>query len=252
MTHRALALALLLPGFALAQEKPAFIEASGIVVPAAQIDLASPGDGIMDTLNVSEGDRVKAGDSLGNLNLAAAQVELTRRKLIADKYAGTYAAAKRLLRDELMSKDEFDRAEIEFLTSQADRDLAAIRFDERFIKAPFEGYVLRLHKKTGEAVQRLETVAKLVSISTLNVIIYLDADKIAKVSVGQSAEAVIDGTGGRVVKGTVNTVDPVVDPGSGLFRAKIAVENPGERVRSGPRATVRLLLSDVATTTAAP
>lgn len=227
------------------------IEASGIVVPCEQIELAAASDGIFDVVNLSEGDRVKKGEALGNLNLASAEVELTRRKLIADKLGGTFASAKRLYADKIMSKDEYDQAEIEFLTAKTERDLAEILYQEKFIKAPFEGYVLRLLKKKGEAVQRLETVAKLVSIRQLNVIIYLDADKIQKVFEGQKVEARIDGVSGQVFNGVVATVDPVIDPGSGLFRVKISIENPEEKVRSGPRASVKILLAD-ASAPAAP
>jgi RND family efflux transporter MFP subunit len=220
------------------------IEASGIVVPCEQIELAAESDGILDVLNVSEGDRVKQGEALGNLNLASSEVELARRKLITEKLSSTFASAKRLYADKIMSKDDFDEAEIELLTAKTERDLAQINYDERFIKAPFEGYVLRLLKKKGEAVQRLETVAKLVSIRRLNVIIYLDADKIQKVVGGQKVEARIDSVPGRVFTGVVETVDPVIDPGSGLFRVKISIDNPEEKVRSGPRASVKILLPD--------
>lgn len=235
---------------ALASSQAETIEASGIVVPCEQIELAAASDGILDTLNVSEGDRVKAGEALGNLNLTSTEVELTRRKLITEKLAGTFASARRLYADKIMSKDDFDQVEIEFLTAKAERDLAQIHYDERFIKAPFEGFVLRLLKKKGEAVQRLETVAKLVSIRRLHVIIYLDADKIQKVAEGRTVEARIDGVSGQVFTGTVETVDPVIDPGSGLFRVKISIENPGEKVRSGPRATVRIPAEDPPTAAA--
>ncbi len=222
------------------------IEAGGIVVPCEQIELAAASDGIFDVVNVSEGDRVKQGEALGNLNLASAEVELTRRKLIAEKLGGTFASAKRLYADKIMSKDDYDQAEIEFLTAKTERDLAEILYQEKFIKAPFEGYVLRLLKKKGEAVQRLETVAKLVSIRRLNVIIYLDADKIQKIFDGQAVEARIASVPDQVFYGVVETVDPVIDPGSGLFRVKISIENPDEKVRSGPRASVRILLASAA------
>lgn len=220
------------------------IEASGIVVPCEQIELAASSDGIFDVVNVSEGDRVKQGEALGNLNLSSAEVELVRRKLIAEKLSSTFASAKRLYTDKIMSKDDYDEAEIGFLTAKTERDLAEILYQEKFIKAPFEGYVLRLLKKKGEAVHRLETVAKLVSIRRLNVIIYLDADKIQKVYDGQKVDARIDSVPDQTFSGVVETVDPVIDPGSGLFRVKISIENPGEKVRSGPRASVRILLPD--------
>ncbi len=221
------------------------IEASGIVVPSQQIDLAAASEGILDVLNVSEGDRVKEGEALGNLNLASTEVERTRRKLIAEKLGNTFAAAKRLYGDKIMSRDDYDQVEIEYLTAKTERDLSEIHYNERFIKAPFEGYVLRLLKKKGEAVQRLETVAKLVSIRQLYVIIYLDADKIQQVHDGQKVEARIHGVSDRVFQGVVETVDPVIDPGSGLFRVKIRIENPEEKIRSGPRATVKILVETV-------
>jgi RND family efflux transporter MFP subunit len=228
------------------------IEASGIVVPCEQIELAVASDGIIDVLNVSEGDRVKQGEAIGNLNLSSTEVELKRRKLISEKLTSTFASAKRLYADKLMSKDDFDQVEIELLTNKAEQDLAQIHYDERFIKAPFEGYVLRLMKKKGEAVQRLETVAKLVSIRRLNVIVYLDADKIQKVFDGQKVEARIDSVPDQVFNGVVETVDPVIDPGSGLFRVKISIDNPEEKVRSGPRASVKILLPDAPTSSPAP
>jgi multidrug efflux pump subunit AcrA (membrane-fusion protein) len=50
---------------------------------------------------------------------------------------------------------------------------------------------------------------------------------------------VVSAKEGATFMGKIDFIDPVVNPGSGLFRLKILVENPEALLRPGMRAEVR-------------
>ena len=220
----------------------------GRVVPAetAQRTIASRVDGFVERLNVDfAGRAVHRGEVLLELYspmLVAAQQELLlavrlRRALggaaaqeAAQNADSLVAAARRRLQYWDISDDQL--AELE--RSGTVRRTMTLR-------APSDGVVLEKNVVQGQAVMAGAPLFQIADLST----VWLEADAfesdIGAVRVGQHAEVAFDAYPGEPVHGRVAFVYPTVDPASRTGKVRIELANPGDRLRPGLFAAVRIV-----------
>lgn len=214
------------------------LEAQGLVTPYREIKLAVESDGVVTETSVQEGDRVEAGQILGRLD--------DRRAVLAERVAGSVAEKRRadlvslrkLFDSKVASRNDLEKAQVEADSAAADLEAARLELEKRRISSPVSGFVLRRLKDPGESIQRLETFAEIIDMSKVSVILYLPAEHIHRVQAGQRASVYIPLVREQPFAGVVEMVDPVVDPGAGIFRAKIVVPNEDGKIISGTRSRV--------------
>jgi len=108
------------------------------------------------------------------------------------------------------------------------------RLADTTLTSPLDGYLVRRDVEPGELVgpggSALLYVAQLSSV-------YLEAlvseIEVARVQVGQPVRVTIDALGGEVLLGRVARVVPAAQNSSRNFRVKVALRNPGARLRPG-------------------
>ena len=223
-----------------ADAPPSRLEATGLVIPYRKVELAANSDGVITKILVKEGDAVKAGQVLAQLDATREVIEADYAKTIMERRAADYASAQNLFQQKIFSKNQCDDRRIEAELAESQYRLAEQKLDAKQIKTPFAGLVLRLYKEQGESIRSLDPFAELVSLERVYVTLYFDAANLLRIKPGQHAEVNFGAFGPQKVSGVVETVDPVVDPSSGLFRVKVVVDNPAGTIRTGIKATVVL------------
>ena len=223
-----------------ADAPPSRLEATGLVIPYRKVELAANSDGVITQILVKEGDAVKAGQVLAQLDATREVIEADYAKTIMERRAADYASAQNLFQQKIFSKNQCDDRRIEAELAESQYRLAEQKLDAKQIKTPFAGLVLRLYKEQGESIRSLDPFAELVSLERVYVTLYFDAANLLRIKPGQHAEVNFGAFGPQKVSGVVETVDPVVDPSSGLFRVKVVVDNPAGTIRTGIKATVVL------------
>lgn len=208
-----------------------------------QAKLASQVDGVIEEILVQEGSFVSQGQPLLRINAREQDLRVKFSEENARKAANDLESARRLLADNLISRNEFERMQIEKSAAEINLQLAKLQQQYHTPTAPFSGHVLRIHKKPGEAVQRFEQIAEIANFHDIIVLVYLDAANLPKVHAGQPVivEPLLENHPPR--SGKVEFVDPVVDPGTGIFRVKIALTHLPDSppVITGIRAKVDFL-----------
>lgn len=212
-----------------------------LVTPEREVDLAAPSEGLIVEVKSPEGTRVKQGDVIARLSDDEEKILLRNAELQAKKLQEDYSSMERLYKEKAASRDDYTRAMLAAQQAVAERDLHAIRLQKRNIVAPCDAAVLRIFKEPGESVQRMEKFAELVSVDKLNITAYVDAKHLGKIPVGTETRVLLPG-GGDPVTGLVTVSDPVLDPGGGVFRIKVLVEEPGDRLQPGTRVQLELPL----------
>jgi membrane fusion protein (multidrug efflux system) len=212
-----------------------------LVAPEREVDLAAPSEGLIIEVKSPEGTRVKKGDVIARLSDDEEKILLRNAELQAKKLQDDYTSMERLYKEKAASRDDYTRAMLSAQQAAAERDLHAIRLQKRNIVAPCDAAVLRIFKEPGESVQRLEKFAELVSVDKLNITAYVDAKYLGKIPVGTETRVLLPG-GGNPIAGLVTVSDPVLDPGGGVFRIKVLVEEPGESLQPGTRVQLELPL----------
>ena len=216
------------------------VRSTGLVLPYQQVELAANSDGVVREILVKEGDVVTNGQVLAQLDSAREALEVDLSKAIMEKRVTDLTAAESLFNEKIFSKNQVEDRRIEAKVSETQYQLAQQRFQERSIHAPFAGLVLRLYKQRGASLRSLERFAEVADLSQVVVTLYLDAGNLRRVKKGQTAEVMIPLVGTNTFTGVVDMVDPVVDPLSGQFRAKVLVDNSAGEIRTGTRANVMI------------
>jgi ABC exporter DevB family membrane fusion protein len=128
--------------------------------------------------------------------------------------------------DDPTREEDVRRAEAEYAQAQAQLQEAQAFVDKALIHSPIDGVVLRKHRRAGEMVStNFDTpVVTVGDVSTLRVRADVDEKDVAKVKVGQRAYAVADAYGGQRFEGKVIRIARM------LGRKNVRTDDPAERM----------------------
>ena len=214
------------------------LRSSGLVLPYQQVELAANSDGVVREILVKEGATVTNGQVLAQLDATREALDVDLSRAIMEKRVADLAAAEALFNEKIFSKNQVDDRRLDAKVAETQHQAARQRLQDRSIRAPFAGLVLRLYKQRGASLHSLERFAEMADLSQVLVTLYLDAANLLRVQPGQTAAVTIPLVGPETFHGVVDMVDPVVDPASGQFRAKVLVDNSARKIRTGTRANV--------------
>lgn len=240
-----------------------------LIEPSQVVEVRSPVDGLIGSVNVKRGDAIRRGQVLLDLQSGAerAAVEGARYRAQMDgqiasaKNRVQYATAKLARLTELQAsnyasaqaRDEADAerrlAESELLAATESRELAKIdlrRAQEqlalRTMYAPFNGVVLDRMLNPGdlaEAGSGRKPALKIAQVDPLKVDIVVPAAGFAAAKVGANVTIVPKGLGGKY-SAKVSMVDKVVDAASGTFVMRVELPNPTLAIPGGVRCTAEV------------
>ncbi len=238
---------------AAAERVPDILEVSGTVEPKARSVIASRMMGTVLTVNVSEGDRVKAGAVLIIIDdrdvahrveaaekaVAAAEQSLSLNRITHERY--------RKLRDEkAASGQEFDQiatqhrvAELEYERAKAMHAEAQVHSGYTRITAPVSGVITEKKIEPGSMAVPGAPLLTLEDSSSFRVEAAVDEKYAGLIGRGTVARLRLE-SHEREFAATVTEVVPAVDPLSRRFLVKIGVKAEG--VRSGQYVKVGFLI----------
>lgn len=214
----------------------------GLIVPFRQIRLSSPVEAILRKIEVKEGDKVTAGQVLAVLYSPLDMLEAERAEKILAKTEFQWRANERLSKDKIVSEDKALAAKLEYDVALIESQRARASIEDKTLRAPWDGQVIRCLKEAGETVARTQEVFQLLDYSQVYVQVYIEARYLPQIREGMVAEIRYAADGSRQSTKAVPTkvyfVDPVVDAGSGLFRVKFLLANDDLSIKPGLPATV--------------
>ncbi len=232
-------------GFLFSAESLAAASVIGITEPILDSTLGTPVAGIIAARKFSEGDFVKAGDVLIELDKTLETLEVARREVVLEPLRTDYEAAQYLLEqpNSSMSKELLDKKRAEYKLALAEYELAKEQVRKRSILAPFDGYVTEIFRQVGEACELQQPVLRLVDTRRCYFVCNIEERTGHSLRAGQTVALEIESGPSRVqVKGQMSLVSPVVDPGSGLMKLKVLFDNPEGQIRPG--VTGRIILEE--------
>ena len=243
-------------------------EIQGFTEPYQDIDVAAAEAGVIEAIDVKEGDRVKADQILVRMDSAVLEVTLKIARSVKQARGQLESATEELaLQTKMFSKlegllerqhassQEIERALTQRRIAQArlkavredlviktlEYERAVAQLERRRLRSPIDGIVTRIMKDRGESVLLSDPVlVKVVQLDPLLVIFLVPAEQARTLANGKSVDIRI--TDSQTAKGQIEFVSPTADPQSGLTRVRVRVPNSDERLPCG--ATCYLLLND--------
>ena len=220
------------------------VRAVGVLAPRDEVRLAFKTGGMIDSLTVDVGDRVRRGQVLATLKREEVDAAVSQASESVEKARRDLERAKRLRADEVATEEQVQDLTTAYRVAQANYD--AVRFNARYarIEAPSDGVVQARLAEADELVQGGQPVLVVGATDTGWIVRAALADKDAvRVNVDDTAEVAFDAFPGQPFPGKVTRVAAAADPQTGTFDVEIEVHPAGARFVRGLVAKVTLGLT---------
>jgi RND family efflux transporter MFP subunit len=218
----------------------AYYRASSVVEADREVQLVAKTTGRVRRVAVEEGDWVKAGAVLAELENDRERIQLKQAELKEADQKRELDRRTSLMEQNLVTREEFDATKSAHEQAAAERELAAIRFEDTHIRAPFDGQVTDRRIVPGQHLNVSEPLFTLVDFEPLRVRIHLPEAVARNVSAGQEVQLDVE-SNAKPVPAVVERIAPVVDPGTSTVRLTLLVRGRQQDLRVGGFVKARIV-----------
>ena len=189
--------------------------------------------GILESILVEEGDRVKKGQLLAQLDIEQLSLEVAQLEATANKLKKELNRQQALFNKRLGSSDALDRAKFEYQSQQAQLKLSKLKLEYASIKAPINGVVTERLVKPGNLIRETDILFKIVDPQSLKAVLHLPEKELRYVQKGQAIILSVDALEGKIIKGEVERIRPAIDTQTGTFKVVANLDDKEELLRAG-------------------
>ncbi len=242
-----------------------YVRAYGSIVPdpgigaasPASIRLASPADGLISEVHCVVGQEVHQGQVLLSLYDRPARLAVEQAAQAAKFAEENFERQGKLKQIEGTSTKLYLEAQQQLDNARNQLNRAQIELDLLSVKAPFDGTIMEVSARVGQAVARTEVLAQLVDLTRLMANVRIPEFEVAGVTAGQRVELeaiqsdVPSDQQAPSPTGRVDYVDHRVDPNDGTVA--IWVKLPAEAAfRPGQFVRARIVVAELSDRLAVP
>lgn len=247
--------------------------ATGKVEPRNEILIKPQMSGIISEVYKEAGDVVQAGDIIAKIqvvpdmvNLSSAESRVSRAQLAADQSRENYERDRKLYENQVISKEEFDKVQLQYKNEQeelraATDNLSLVRtgiskssakYSNTLVRATVSGTILDVPVKVGNSVIQTNnfndgtTIASVANLKDMLFVGKIDETEVGKLSVDMPMEITIGAVQDKKLPAKLEYVSPKGKEESGaiLFEMKAAMELPTDVfIRAGYSANADIILS---------
>ena len=224
------------------EQRSQAIRNSGRISHKNEMRLSFKTGGLIEQINVEEGDEVAAGQILAALDLEEINAQQERAASNFKNSAADLERFSKLHADALVSLQVKQNAQLANDSAAAELQIANFNKKLSVIRAPADGRILKRFVESSELVQPGQPVLLLASRKQGSVVrVGLIDQDIVKVGVGDPANIILDAYPGRKFTGKVSEVALSTDSNAGTFEVEILIDDQGFSLRSGLIARVEII-----------
>lgn len=239
----------------------AVVVATGYIESRRQARIGARAPGRIDIVTFEEGDRVKSGDLLAELDhkdldasLAAAIAAVSRAKaamgeqqVMIRQADADMQRAKKLQGSIAISQAEYDQLHFthesavarleslkaDILLAEAQQRQSEQLLENMFIRAPFDGTVISKDAEEGESIMPGGTggtsgrgsVATIADLDTLDIVCDVQEGFISRIAQGQEADVSIDAVPDKKYHGSVRKIIPMGDRARATIKVEVQIDD---------------------------
>ncbi|NOY59884.1 MAG: efflux RND transporter periplasmic adaptor subunit, partial [Calditrichaeota bacterium] len=188
-------------------------------------------------LYVDEGDFVHKGDPIAKIFAATieqgvrqAEARLAAAKAQESNLLLEYDRAKRLSKENAMSKQQYDTIEAQYQSAQAQVEqaeaaLASIKSQllDATVTAPISGIIGKRFYETGDMAAPQLPIVTIVQMDRVKIDFNATERDLGKLKIGQEAQIKVESYPEQVFRGKVSKISPVLDPLTRMAKVKVLV-----------------------------
>lgn len=233
------------------------VEATGTARANESVTLTAKQSGTIAAINFEEGQRVKTGAALVELedterraDLDQVRADLEQAKAQRDEARQRFERAQRLRNSAAVAEARLDELEAQFRAAEGGvravearvRAMTA-RLDDLRVTAPFAGRVGLRAVSLGALVQPGAVITTLDDVSKIRLDFAVPETALGRLAPGLGVVARTPAFPDRPFKGTVTVVDSRVDPATRSVRVNALIDNPDDALKPGMFLNVELALT---------
>jgi len=234
-------------------------------IEATQAKLSFQVPGRVAQVNFREGQNVKQGELIAELERAELQARYAQASALVKSASDTLTNARKnyerfeeLFKKGVVSEKERDNLKLNYEISQAKLaeaqsllKQASVYLDYTRLKSPMDGVITSRNIEPGETVTAGREVITVSNLSTVELKIFVEETQIGKVRPGQEAAITIDTFPGKVYEGRVSFISPdgeftpkIIQTKKErvklVYLVKVTIDNPNFELKTGMPADARL------------
>jgi RND family efflux transporter MFP subunit len=230
------------------------VAVAGSVEPLRTIGVNSLAAGSVLALRVEEGDEVREGELLAELDARETRAQLERATALLASAEADFERSQQLHAGQIITAAEFEASRSAYEVAKSDAELWRTRLEFTRITAPSAGVVTAKHVEAGSVVSANQRVFDLADVSQLVVRVQLSELDVVYLRAGAAVDVSLDAYPTVQLPGRVRRVFPTADQDSRLVPVEVALGPvpPDVRVRPGFLARVTFALERQAGVLAVP
>lgn len=133
--------------------------------------------------------------------------------------------------------------------------LAKLKYDYSFIKSPITGVIISRPVRIGEGVNNGSLIATVVSTESMYIEAFIDEADVARVRVGENVNITMDSYPGKVFRGEVYRISPVVLGGkqeTRTFEVRVRLKDRDILIKPGMSADIEIIVENIPNVLAVP
>ena len=228
------------------------VESVGSLRAVQGADLSTESSGVIAKIHFENGQEVKKGDLLVELDHETESANLRSAEAEADLARTVYERTKRLRVNNTVPQSDLDAAESQLRKTAALVEQLKSTINEKQLSAPFSGRVGIREVNLGQFVDNGDKIVSLQSLDPIYVDFLLPQQLIGGLGVGQPIKLITDVYPGREFEGKLTAINTEIDPVTRNIRLQGTLQNADGALRPGMFARVILTLGEAEEVVALP
>lgn len=216
------------------------LEAVGTAQANEAVTITAKANGIVEKINFQEGQQVKAGTILIELEAGESSAKINELRAARDGAKLAYDRAAQLLESRSVAQARADELSKAYEAAEARLSAERARFSDSVIRAPFNGKLGLRRVSLGALVRPGDVITTLDDTSLIKLEFEVPETVLSGVAVGSAVTATASALPGRKFEGVLTTIDSRIDPTTRAVKVRAMIPNADDQLKPGTFMTVSL------------
>ncbi len=218
------------------------ITATGTLEPPARVIVAAQQEGLVTAVRVREGDRVRAGETVIELDDRELRAQLAEEEARRIEAEAQWRRTSALVAEGLVSAAAADSSRAAYETAAARCEALRTRLSFTRVAAPVDGVVTARLVEVGNLAAARTPLLELAAGTGLVLRVPISELEVVRLAVGEAATVTVDAFPGVRLSSRIVRIFPAADSVSRQVTVELALEDPPAGVRPGFLARVELVV----------
>jgi membrane fusion protein (multidrug efflux system) len=218
------------------------IEAVGTTKAIRTVNITPLSSGRVVESRLSRGDQVKENALLLELDSVIEEANVVEAKARLEEASSALKRSDSLKRSSAMSEAAIDNLVAQVKISRANLERATKRWRDRFVRAPFSGYISFSNMEKGAHIKEGEVIAVLDDLATVQVEFSVPESLFGTLQKGDQLRARAASFPDREFSGTIAAINTRIDSASRAFKVRGLIDNSDRALPAGMFVHVSIIL----------